>query len=146
MIDRLYKYSSDRKQFTVIPAKSVSVSVDALTIHSSLWQAKRPSTSKRKWSRFPLAHRIQRCFLIGYWLIFQSLKLLFCEWAGLLIFYWSTWLLLSYWLISCRAPIGHCAVTQAELKKAEVGGAWCFIDRVNECVLGLRHHSVLLFF
>ncbi|XP_043085821.1 calmodulin-regulated spectrin-associated protein 1a isoform X2 [Puntigrus tetrazona] len=48
MIDRLYKYSSDRKQFTVIPAKSVSVSVDALTIHSYLWQAKRPSTSKRK--------------------------------------------------------------------------------------------------
>ncbi|NP_001159727.1 calmodulin-regulated spectrin-associated protein 1a [Danio rerio] len=48
MIDRLYKYSSDRKQFTVIPAKSVSVSVDALTIHSHLWQAKRPSTSKRK--------------------------------------------------------------------------------------------------
>ncbi|XP_058613634.1 calmodulin-regulated spectrin-associated protein 1a isoform X2 [Onychostoma macrolepis] len=48
MIDRLYKYSSDRKQFTVIPAKSVSVSVDALTIHGYLWQAKRPSTSKRK--------------------------------------------------------------------------------------------------
>ncbi|XP_067279283.1 calmodulin-regulated spectrin-associated protein 1a isoform X1 [Pseudorasbora parva] len=48
MIDRLYKYSSDRKQFTVIPAKSVSVSVDALTIHGHLWQAKRPSTSKRK--------------------------------------------------------------------------------------------------
>ncbi|XP_051534210.1 calmodulin-regulated spectrin-associated protein 1a isoform X1 [Myxocyprinus asiaticus] len=47
MIDRLYKYSSDRKQFTVIPAKSVSVSVDALTIHGHLWQAKRPS-SKRK--------------------------------------------------------------------------------------------------
>ncbi|XP_026118292.1 calmodulin-regulated spectrin-associated protein 1a isoform X2 [Carassius auratus] len=48
MIDRLYKYSSDRKQFNVIPAKSVSVSVDALTIHGHLWQAKRPSTSKRK--------------------------------------------------------------------------------------------------
>uniref|UniRef100_A0A8C1HAZ0 Calmodulin regulated spectrin-associated protein 1a n=1 Tax=Cyprinus carpio carpio TaxID=630221 RepID=A0A8C1HAZ0_CYPCA len=48
MIDRLYKYSSDRKQFTVIPAKSVSVSVDALTIHGHLWQAKRPSTTKRK--------------------------------------------------------------------------------------------------
>ncbi|TRY95021.1 hypothetical protein DNTS_004669 [Danionella cerebrum] len=48
MIDRLYKYSSDRKQFTVIPARSVSVSVDALTIHSHLWQAKRPSTARRK--------------------------------------------------------------------------------------------------
>ncbi|XP_040898234.1 calmodulin-regulated spectrin-associated protein 1-B isoform X2 [Toxotes jaculatrix] len=41
MIDKLYKYSSDRKQFTVIPAKTVSVSVDALTIHNHLWQAKR---------------------------------------------------------------------------------------------------------
>lgn len=48
MIDRLFKYTSDRKQFTVIPAKSISASVDALTIHGHLWQAKRPSTSKRK--------------------------------------------------------------------------------------------------
>ncbi|KAJ8377629.1 hypothetical protein AAFF_G00255380 [Aldrovandia affinis] len=38
MIDKLYKYSSDRKQFNVIPAKTVSVSVDALTIHNHLWQ------------------------------------------------------------------------------------------------------------
>ncbi|XP_061655672.1 calmodulin-regulated spectrin-associated protein 1-B-like isoform X3 [Phyllopteryx taeniolatus] len=48
MIDRLYKYSSDRKQFNVIPAKSVSVSVDALTIHNHLWQAKRPGSARRK--------------------------------------------------------------------------------------------------
>ncbi|KAM7368810.1 hypothetical protein PAMP_013117 [Pampus punctatissimus] len=48
MIDKLYKYSSDRKQFTVIPAKSVSVSVDALTIHNHLWQVKRPGSSRRK--------------------------------------------------------------------------------------------------
>uniref|UniRef100_A0AAV2MR89 Calmodulin-regulated spectrin-associated protein 1 n=1 Tax=Knipowitschia caucasica TaxID=637954 RepID=A0AAV2MR89_KNICA len=41
MIDKLYKYNSDRKQFTVIPAKTVSVSVDALTIHNQLWQPKR---------------------------------------------------------------------------------------------------------
>uniref|UniRef100_A0A3B3RMB8 Calmodulin regulated spectrin-associated protein 1a n=1 Tax=Paramormyrops kingsleyae TaxID=1676925 RepID=A0A3B3RMB8_9TELE len=47
MIDKLYKYSSDRKQFTVIPAKTVSVSVDALTIHNHLWQVKRPASSKR---------------------------------------------------------------------------------------------------
>ncbi|XP_057688274.1 calmodulin-regulated spectrin-associated protein 1-B-like isoform X1 [Corythoichthys intestinalis] len=47
MIDKLYKYSSDRKQFTVIPAKTVSVSVDALTIHNHLWQAKRGATSKK---------------------------------------------------------------------------------------------------
>ncbi|XP_076853862.1 calmodulin-regulated spectrin-associated protein 1-B isoform X3 [Brachyhypopomus gauderio] len=47
MIDKLYKYSSDRKQFTVIPAKTVSVSVDALTIHNHLWQAKRPVVPKK---------------------------------------------------------------------------------------------------
>ncbi|CAJ1070273.1 calmodulin-regulated spectrin-associated protein 1a isoform X4 [Xyrichtys novacula] len=47
MIDKLYKYSSDRKQFTVIPAKSVSVSVDALTIHNHLWQVKRPGSARR---------------------------------------------------------------------------------------------------
>lgn len=47
MIDKLYKYSSDRKQFTVIPAKTVSVSVDALTIHNHLWQAKRPAVPKK---------------------------------------------------------------------------------------------------
>ncbi|XP_006796825.1 calmodulin-regulated spectrin-associated protein 1a isoform X6 [Neolamprologus brichardi] len=48
MIDKLYKYSSDRKQFTVIPAKTVSVSVDALTIHNHLWQVKRPGSARRK--------------------------------------------------------------------------------------------------
>ncbi|XP_060763038.1 calmodulin-regulated spectrin-associated protein 1-B isoform X2 [Neoarius graeffei] len=47
MIDKLYKYSSDRKQFTVIPAKTVSVNVDALTIHNHLWQAKRPAVPKK---------------------------------------------------------------------------------------------------
>ncbi|XP_041826495.1 calmodulin-regulated spectrin-associated protein 1-B-like isoform X2 [Melanotaenia boesemani] len=48
MVDKLYKYSSDRKQFNVIPAKSVSVSVDALTIHNHLWQVKRPGSARRK--------------------------------------------------------------------------------------------------
>nr|XP_046225646.1 LOW QUALITY PROTEIN: calmodulin-regulated spectrin-associated protein 1-B-like [Oncorhynchus gorbuscha] len=48
MIDKLYKYSSDRKQFNCIPAKTVSVSVDALTIHNHLWQIKRPSVTSRK--------------------------------------------------------------------------------------------------
>ncbi|CAH2316763.1 calmodulin-regulated spectrin-associated 1 [Pelobates cultripes] len=47
MIDKLYKYSSDRKQFTVIPAKTMSVSVDAVTIHNHLWQAKRPGLPKK---------------------------------------------------------------------------------------------------
>ncbi|XP_055087868.1 calmodulin-regulated spectrin-associated protein 1-B-like [Periophthalmus magnuspinnatus] len=48
MIDKLYKYSSDRKQFSIIPTKSVSVSVDALTIHSHLWHIKRPGSARRK--------------------------------------------------------------------------------------------------
>ncbi|XP_037609206.1 calmodulin-regulated spectrin-associated protein 1-B-like isoform X2 [Sebastes umbrosus] len=48
MIDKLYKYSSDRKQFNIIPAKSVSVSVDALTIHNHLWQVRRPGSARRK--------------------------------------------------------------------------------------------------
>ncbi|KAK9522231.1 hypothetical protein VZT92_018708 [Zoarces viviparus] len=47
MIDKLYKYSSDRKQFTVIPAKTVSVSVDAITIHNHLWNAKRGAVPKK---------------------------------------------------------------------------------------------------
>uniref|UniRef100_A0A8C0DCV3 CKK domain-containing protein n=1 Tax=Balaenoptera musculus TaxID=9771 RepID=A0A8C0DCV3_BALMU len=47
MIDKLYKYSSDRKQFNLIPAKTMSVSVDALTIHNHLWQPKRPSVPKK---------------------------------------------------------------------------------------------------
>uniref|UniRef100_A0A673UMA4 Calmodulin regulated spectrin associated protein 1 n=1 Tax=Suricata suricatta TaxID=37032 RepID=A0A673UMA4_SURSU len=47
MIDKLYKYSSDRKQFNLIPAKTMSVSVDALTIHNHLWQPKRPAVPKK---------------------------------------------------------------------------------------------------
>ncbi|XP_068190183.1 calmodulin-regulated spectrin-associated protein 1-B-like [Antennarius striatus] len=48
MVDKLYKYNSDRKQFTIIPARSVSVSVDALTIHSQLWHSRRPGSARRK--------------------------------------------------------------------------------------------------
>ncbi|XP_039075565.1 calmodulin-regulated spectrin-associated protein 1 isoform X2 [Hyaena hyaena] len=47
MIDKLYKYSSDRKQFNLIPAKTMSVSVDALTIHNQLWQPRRPAAPKK---------------------------------------------------------------------------------------------------
>ncbi|XP_078422491.1 uncharacterized protein LOC144695486 [Cetorhinus maximus] len=43
MIDALYKYNSDRKQFHVIPSKTLSASVDALTIHGHLWQARKRS-------------------------------------------------------------------------------------------------------
>ncbi|XP_065410396.1 calmodulin-regulated spectrin-associated protein 2 isoform X6 [Chrysemys picta bellii] len=47
MIEGLYKYNSDRKQFSHIPAKTMSASVDAITIHSHLWQSKRPVTPKK---------------------------------------------------------------------------------------------------
>ncbi|XP_051977740.1 calmodulin-regulated spectrin-associated protein 2-like isoform X1 [Xyrauchen texanus] len=47
MIDGLYKYNSDRKQFSKIPAKTMSASVDAITIHSHLWQTKKPGTPKK---------------------------------------------------------------------------------------------------
>ncbi|XP_051989572.1 calmodulin-regulated spectrin-associated protein 2-like isoform X2 [Xyrauchen texanus] len=47
MIENLYKYSSDKKQFSKIPAKTMSASVDAITIYSHLWQNKKQSTPKR---------------------------------------------------------------------------------------------------
>lgn len=47
MIDGLYKYNSDRKQFSQIPAKTMSANVDAITIHSHLWQAKKTGTPKK---------------------------------------------------------------------------------------------------
>ncbi|XP_071374988.1 calmodulin-regulated spectrin-associated protein 2a [Centroberyx affinis] len=47
MIDGLYKYYSDKKQFSQIPAKTMSASVDAVTIHSHLWQTKKPATPKK---------------------------------------------------------------------------------------------------
>ncbi|XP_068604647.1 calmodulin-regulated spectrin-associated protein 2 [Brachionichthys hirsutus] len=47
MIEGLYKYNSDRKQFSQIPAKTMSASVDAVTIASHLWQAKKQGTPKK---------------------------------------------------------------------------------------------------
>ncbi|XP_033936949.1 calmodulin-regulated spectrin-associated protein 2a isoform X4 [Pseudochaenichthys georgianus] len=47
MIDGLYKYNSDKKQFSQIPAKTMSASVDAVTIHSHLWHTKKPATPKK---------------------------------------------------------------------------------------------------
>ncbi|KAM7409581.1 hypothetical protein PAMA_001188 [Pampus argenteus] len=47
MIDGLYKYNSDKKQFSQIPAKTMSACVDAVTIHSHLWQTKKPATPKK---------------------------------------------------------------------------------------------------
>uniref|UniRef100_A0A4W5RCN7 Calmodulin regulated spectrin associated protein family member 3 n=1 Tax=Hucho hucho TaxID=62062 RepID=A0A4W5RCN7_9TELE len=47
MVESIYKYSSDRKQFTTIPSKTMSMSVDAFTIPGHLWQSKRPGTPKK---------------------------------------------------------------------------------------------------
>ncbi|XP_077370217.1 calmodulin-regulated spectrin-associated protein 2 isoform X2 [Festucalex cinctus] len=47
MIERLYKYNSDRKQFSQIPAKTMSASVDAITIAGHLWQSKKHGTPKK---------------------------------------------------------------------------------------------------
>ncbi|XP_053531500.1 calmodulin-regulated spectrin-associated protein 3 isoform X3 [Ictalurus punctatus] len=47
MVESIYKYSSDRKQFSVIPSKTMSMSVDAFTIPGQLWQTKRPGTPKK---------------------------------------------------------------------------------------------------
>lgn len=37
-VESIYKYSSDRKQFSSIPSKTMGMSVDAFTIPSYLWQ------------------------------------------------------------------------------------------------------------
>ncbi|XP_046690693.1 calmodulin-regulated spectrin-associated protein 3 isoform X1 [Silurus meridionalis] len=47
VVESIYKYSSDRKQFSVIPSKTMSMSVDAFTIPNQLWQTKRPGTPKK---------------------------------------------------------------------------------------------------
>uniref|UniRef100_G3P6E6 Calmodulin regulated spectrin-associated protein family, member 3 n=1 Tax=Gasterosteus aculeatus TaxID=69293 RepID=G3P6E6_GASAC len=46
MVESIYKYSSDRKQFTAIPSKTMSMNVDAFTIPGHFWQ-KRPGTPKK---------------------------------------------------------------------------------------------------
>ncbi|XP_018610091.1 calmodulin-regulated spectrin-associated protein 3 [Scleropages formosus] len=47
LVESMYKYSSDRKQFTPIPSKTMSMSVDAFTIPAYLWQNKKPGTPKK---------------------------------------------------------------------------------------------------
>ncbi|XP_078493963.1 LOW QUALITY PROTEIN: calmodulin-regulated spectrin-associated protein 1-B [Ciona intestinalis] len=39
MIESLFKYNSGRRSFTRVPSKTLSVSIDAITIKQSLWQA-----------------------------------------------------------------------------------------------------------
>lgn len=46
-VESIYKYSSDRKQFTAIPSKTMSMSVDAFTIPGHLWKGRRPGTPKK---------------------------------------------------------------------------------------------------
>ncbi|XP_042559486.1 calmodulin-regulated spectrin-associated protein 3 isoform X2 [Clupea harengus] len=46
-VEAIYKYSSDRKQFSAIPSKTMSMSVDAFTIPAHLWQAKKQGTPKK---------------------------------------------------------------------------------------------------
>ncbi|XP_060037598.1 calmodulin-regulated spectrin-associated protein 3 isoform X2 [Erinaceus europaeus] len=47
MVEGIYKYNSDRKRFTQIPAKTMSMSVDAFTIQGHLWQNRKPTTPKK---------------------------------------------------------------------------------------------------
>ncbi|XP_038234481.1 calmodulin-regulated spectrin-associated protein 3 isoform X1 [Dermochelys coriacea] len=47
MIEGIYKYNSDRKRFTQIPTKTMSMNVDAITIQGHLWQTKKPVTPKK---------------------------------------------------------------------------------------------------
>nr|XP_039269189.1 calmodulin-regulated spectrin-associated protein 1-B-like isoform X1 [Styela clava] len=47
MIERLFKYNSGRKAFTSLPSKTLSVSIDAITIKNSLWQSNKKVSSKK---------------------------------------------------------------------------------------------------
>ncbi|XP_012690619.2 calmodulin-regulated spectrin-associated protein 2 isoform X3 [Clupea harengus] len=47
MIEGLFKYNSDKKQFSHIPAKTMSANVDAITIFGHLWQTKKQGTPKK---------------------------------------------------------------------------------------------------
>ncbi|KAF7689191.1 hypothetical protein HF521_012544 [Silurus meridionalis] len=46
-VEAIYKYNSDRKQFSVLPSRTFSMSVDAFTIPTHLWQTKKQSTPKK---------------------------------------------------------------------------------------------------
>ncbi|XP_070534908.1 LOW QUALITY PROTEIN: calmodulin-regulated spectrin-associated protein 2-like [Ptychodera flava] len=47
MIEKIFKYNSGGKHFSVIPSKTMSVSVDAFTIHNHLWQSKKAAAAKK---------------------------------------------------------------------------------------------------
>lgn len=46
-VEAIFKYNSDRKQFSALPSRTVSMSVDAFTIPAHLWQTKKQSTPKK---------------------------------------------------------------------------------------------------
>ncbi|NXV71198.1 CAMP3 protein, partial [Atlantisia rogersi] len=46
-IKGLYKYHSDRKRFSQLPAKTMSISVDAFTIQPPPRQTRKPPTPKK---------------------------------------------------------------------------------------------------
>ncbi|NXN97694.1 CAMP3 protein, partial [Rhinopomastus cyanomelas] len=47
MVETIFKYNSDQKRFSRIPAKTMSMSVDAFTIPGHLWAPRRPGTPKK---------------------------------------------------------------------------------------------------
>ena len=40
MVQDLYKYNSGKRNFSLIPSKTLSMSIDAVTIKNNLWQKK----------------------------------------------------------------------------------------------------------
>ncbi|XP_046864969.1 uncharacterized protein LOC124459555 isoform X3 [Xenia sp. Carnegie-2017] len=52
MIEYLYKYNSGCKEFSKIPAKTFSLSVDGFTIQKSFWQTSKPSVASKTASNF----------------------------------------------------------------------------------------------
>ncbi|XP_067259519.1 calmodulin-regulated spectrin-associated protein 3 isoform X1 [Chanodichthys erythropterus] len=46
-VEAIYKYSSDRKQFSTLPSRTLSMSVDAFTIPAHLWHTKKHGTPKK---------------------------------------------------------------------------------------------------
>ncbi|XP_028405927.1 calmodulin-regulated spectrin-associated protein 1-B-like isoform X2 [Dendronephthya gigantea] len=52
MTEQLYKYNSGGKEFSKIPAKGFSLSVDGFTLHKSCWQSNKPPVASKTSSNF----------------------------------------------------------------------------------------------
>jgi calmodulin-regulated spectrin-associated protein len=48
MIDKFYKYNSGSKNFNPIHTKHLTVTIDAFTIHNTLWAGKRAAAPKKE--------------------------------------------------------------------------------------------------